>query len=81
MHGAHRRAEHELQVIDLQAIGQQQMLRANHVVVGVFRKSRPKAVARPARLPVADPVRQDDEVTGRVEQLAGPEQLAAEGPR
>ena len=57
------------------------MLRAHHVVVGVLRKPRVQAVARLARLAVADAVRQDDEISRGVEQLARPEQLAAEGLR
>ena len=80
VHRAHRRAEHELQVIDFQTFRQHQMLRANHVVVGVLRKMRPEAIARLARLPVADPVRQHDEIAGGVQQLARPEELATEGP-
>ena len=39
-------------------VGEQHVLRADHVVVGVFRKARAQAVARLARLAVADAVRQ-----------------------
>ncbi len=54
------------------------MLRAHHVVVGVFRETRVQAVARLARLAVTDAVGQDDEVPRGVERLSGAEQLAAE---
>src|SRR5439155_15690569 len=57
------------------------VLRANHVVVRVLRKARVQAVARLARLPVADAVGQDDEVARGVEELTGAEELAAKGPR
>src|SRR5206468_6341865 len=44
-------------------------------------KPRAKTIAGLARLAVADSIGQDDEVTGRVEQLAGAKQLAAERAR
>ena len=65
-------------MVHLQPVDEQRVLRADHVVVGVLGKARVQAVARLARLSVADAVRQDDEVARRVEQLAGAEQLAAE---
>ena len=73
--------EHQPQVVHLQPVDQHGVLRAHHVVVGVFRKPRVQAVARLARFAVADAVGQDDEVARGVEQLAGAEQLAAEGLR
>ena len=48
----------------------------DHVAIAVARKPRAQAVARLARLAVADVVGQHDEVARDVEQLAGPEQLA-----
>ena len=68
-------------MVHLQSVGEQRVLRADHVVVGVLRKPRAKAVARLARLAVTDAVRQDDEVARGVEQLPGSEQLAAERAR
>ena len=68
-------------MVDLEAVDQHGVLRADHVVVGVFRKARVQAVARLARLSVADAVGQDDEVARRVEHLPCAEQLAAEGLR
>ena len=65
----------------MQAVGQQEVLRADHVVVVVVREPRVQAVARLARLAVADAVGKDDEVLRGVEQLSGAEQLAAECAR
>src|ERR1019366_9864173 len=57
---------------------QEQVLRPHHVVVRVLRKARAQAIARLARLAVADAVRKDDEVARGVEKLAGAEELSAE---
>src|SRR4030095_15486365 len=64
-----------------QPVGEQRVLGADHVVVGVFRKLRSQAIARLARLSVADAIRQDDEVLRGIENLAWAKQLPAEGPR
>src|SRR5205807_8644053 len=53
--------------------------RLYHVAIAVVRKARPQAVARLRRASVADPVRQDDEVLRRIQQLAGPEKCAGKG--
>ena len=52
-------------MIDLQALGDQPMLQLHHVRVAVFREAHAQAVARLARLPVADVVGQDEEVVRR----------------
>ena len=78
VHAAHRRAHHQPQVVHLQAFRQQPVLGLDHVVVAVAREPRAQAVARLARLAVADVVGQDDEVLRGVERLAGAEQLAGE---
>lgn len=61
-----------------EAFGEEPMLQADHVVVGVARELHPEAVARLGRRPVADAVGQDDVVLRRVEKLAGAEQLVGE---
>ena len=62
VHPAHRGADHQPQVVDPQPFGQQPVLGLDHVVVAVVREPRAQAVARLARLAVADAVREDDEV-------------------
>ncbi len=79
VHRAHRRAHHQSKVIRLEPFGEQLILRTDHVVVRVFREARVQAVAWLTRLAVSDSVRENDEISGRVQQLSGTEQLAAEG--
>ncbi len=78
VHAAHRGAHHQTEVIDLQALGEQVVLGAHHVVVVVLREAHVEPVARAARFAVADPVGEDDEVFRRVEELPGAEELAGE---
>ncbi len=78
VHAAHRGADDEPQVVDAEPLGEQPMLRLDHVAVAVVREPGVEAVARLARLAVADSVRQDDVEPRRVERLAGLEQLAGE---
>ena len=75
VHRAHRGPEDQAQMVDLQPISEQRVLRADHVVVGVVGEPRMEAVAWLARFAVADAVGQDDEIARRIEQLARPEQL------
>ena len=56
-------------MIHAEAFGEQPMFRLDHVAIAVVRKSRVQAVARLARLAVADAVGQDDEEAADVEQL------------
>ena len=56
----------------------QPVVRLDHVVVVVFREFGAQAVGRLARFAVADRIRNDDEMLGRIERLARAEQLAAE---
>src|SRR5262245_57504107 len=65
-------------MIDAETIREERLLRRQHVLVAVLRELRAEAVARLARLPVADVVRKDDEVLRRVERLSRHEQLARE---
>src|SRR5262245_42416900 len=65
-------------MIHLEPFGQQSVLRRDHVVVGVTRKSRAQAAAGLRRLAVADAIGQDDEILRRVEHLPGAEEPASE---
>ena len=76
MHAAHGLADHQLEVAHAQMLGQQAILRHHHVVVIVFRKARAQAVRGPRRLAGAERIRNDDEIFGGIERLAGAEQLA-----
>ncbi len=71
VHAAHRRPHHEAEVIDLQVLGDQLILQLHHVLIAVFRELHAQAVARLARLPVADVVGEDQEIFRGVEQLPG----------
>ncbi len=59
-------------------LGQESVVRVNHVLVVVAREARAQAVGRLARFPVPDRVRQDDVVAAGVERLPGTEELAGE---
>ena len=63
---AHGRAHDEAQVIDLQALGDQQPLAFHHVGVAVLREFRVQPVAGLRRLAVTDAVGQHDEILRRV---------------
>src|SRR5581483_983396 len=65
-------------MVDLQSVGEQQMLRSNHVLVVIVREVRVHAVAGLARSTVTDSVGQNDVVLRRVEQLSWPEQIPGE---
>src|ERR1700682_4995139 len=65
-------------MIDAQTVGDQPILRLDHVDVAVTGKCRVQAVARLARLPVPDAIGKNDEIATRIEQLAGAEQRARE---
>ena len=78
VHTAHRRAEDQAQPIDLEPFDQHPPLRLDHVGIAIFRERRPQSVAGFGRGPVAQIVRHDDEILGRIQRLARPEQLAGE---
>ena len=59
-----------------EALGQEAMLRLDHVGIPVGGEPGVEAVAWLARAPVPYPVGQDDEHAGGVERLARPEKLA-----
>jgi hypothetical protein len=78
VHAAHGSTHHEPQVVDPEALGDEPELCLDHVPVAVPRETRVEPVGRLARLPVTDPVGQDDEEPRRVQRLAGPKKLAPE---
>ena len=64
--------------MNAEAFVEQPVLSFDLVVIVVFGKPHPEPVGRLGRAPVADRVRQDDEVLGSVERLAGAEQPPGE---
>ena len=75
VHAAHGRAGDEAEVVHLEAVGEEEMLRGDHVVVVVMREMGAEAVAGFGGFAVADAVGKDDEVFGGVEKLAGIEEF------
>jgi hypothetical protein len=65
-------------MVDAEPVGEQTVLRIDHVRITVLRKTRPEPVARLRGFSMADAVGQHDEIFRRVEQLACAEQLAGE---
>ena len=63
-------------MVHLEALGEQAVLRLDHVAIAIARKARMQAIARLGRLAVAEPVGHDDEVLGRIEGLPRGEELA-----
>jgi hypothetical protein len=78
VHAAHGGAHDEPRMVHLQPLGEQQVLRLHHVVVGVVREVSVQAIARLARLAMPDAVGQHDEITCGIERLTGTEQLPGE---
>ena len=78
VHPAHRRADHEPQMGHAETLGQEPVLRADHVVVRVARELRPEPVARLRRAAVPDPVGDHHVIARGVERLARAEQNAGE---
>src|SRR5689334_16060892 len=74
MHAAHRRAEDQPQMLDVQRLAHQPVLRANNSVIGVARKAGTQPIARFTGPAVADAVGQDDVIAPGVEWLSGTEQ-------
>src|ERR1035438_82960 len=60
-------------MVHAEPLGQESVLGVHHVGIPVRGKPRVQAVARLARFPVPDPVRDDDVGAGGVERLPGPE--------
>jgi hypothetical protein len=82
VHPAHGGAHAEPEVAHAEAFGEQAILRLDHVPVAVPREPGVEPVARLARPPVPDPVREHDEIARSVEQAAPAIQLARElGPQ
>ena len=63
-------------MIDVQPLGQQQMLRRHHIVVVIVREMRMQPVARLRRPAVPDVVRQHDVILRRIQQLSRSKQHA-----
>src|SRR5262245_42132804 len=78
VHTSHGGAHHEAQVVHLQALSEQAMLRADHVAVTVVRELGPESVAWLARAAVTDAVGNHYEEAACIQRLAGFEQLASE---
>ena len=78
LHAAHRGAEDEAEVVDVQAFEEHGVLGPNHVVVIVLGEVHAEAVGGLAGLAVADVVGEDDEELGDVERLAGAEEDVGE---
>src|SRR5512146_1135543 len=74
LHASHRCSEHETQMIDVEPLDKHRMRRPDHVIVRVAGKLHPQTVGRFAGLPVADLIREDDEVSSDVQGLPGPKQ-------
>ena len=70
LHAAHRIADHQAQMLDAEPLGDQPVLRRDHVGVVVEREFGAQPVGRLGRFPGADRVRQDDEIFRGVERLA-----------
>src|SRR5262249_29175335 len=78
VHAAHAGAHDEFQVGDVEVIGEQSMLRFNHVGVAIVREFRSQAVGGFGGFSVADVVGEDEEVFGGIEGLALVEGFIAE---
>jgi hypothetical protein len=78
---AHGIADHEPQMLDAEPLGDEPIMRIDHVVVVVFRKCGLRPVGWLQRFAVADAVGNDDVVFRRIERLAGSEHLAGKGWR
>jgi len=65
-------------MIDMQVLCKQRVLRRDHVAVIVMGKARVQAVAGLRGFPVADAIREDDEILRGIEQSAGLEQHIGE---
>src|SRR5467141_3111737 len=76
VHAAHRCAHHEPEVCHTEALGQQSILRLDHVEVSVARKGGAKAVARLAGSSMTDPVGKHDEISRRIQQAARPKKFS-----
>src|SRR6266446_9761084 len=69
MHAAHRAADDQTQMGDIEALGDQLIARFDHVIVPVVWKVPLKPVRGLARSAAPDRVRHDDEVLRRIERL------------
>jgi hypothetical protein len=78
VHAAHRGAEDQSQLLHPQLFGEHPVLRADHVVIVVFRELHAHPVAGLRRAAVAEVVGQDHIIFARIEKLAGAEELVRE---
>src|SRR6516162_10090340 len=75
VHAAHRAADDQPQMGDIEAFGDQPIAGFDHVMVAVVRKFPLEPVGGLARSATPDRVRHDHEILRRIERLAGGEQL------
>lgn len=78
MHSSHRRAHDQSEMIHSESVGQQSILRFDHVEVTIMRQFCVHPIAWLTRFSVTDPVGQDDEKFRRVEWLIFSKKFARE---
>ena len=78
VHGPHRGTQHKAQVVYLEPLGDQTVLRLYHVSVRVGGELGMEAIGRLRALAVADSVGQDQEIFFGIQCLAGVEELVGE---
>ena len=64
-------------MVHAQPLFQQLVLRSNHIVIVILRKTSVHAVARLARLSVTDVIRQNDVIGRDIQKLPGPNRTPA----
>src|SRR5689334_23953851 len=79
LHASHRVPDDHPEVLHVEVLRQQAMMRDDHVVVVVSRKFGTQAVGWLRRLAVPERVGNDEEVAARIERLAPSEELPGEG--
>src|SRR6516225_3299065 len=75
MHAAHGIADDEANMVQTETLGEQAILRVNHVGVIVFGEFRFQTIGRLQAFAVSDAVGDDDIIFGGVQRLARAEQL------
>ncbi len=78
MHAAHTGAHDKAKMVDAEMLGQQLVLRMDHIGVAVPRKATAESIRRLARLSMPDAIGEHEEVLIRGEQLARVEESAGE---
>src|SRR5437879_5899955 len=78
MHSTHGSSDHEPQMLHLQPVREQPVLRFDHVAIAVSWEFCVEPIARLAGLAMADVVRQNKKVAPGIQRLARIEKLARE---